>query len=194
MSSSPLYLAIVAVWILVLVPMLLRRDAADPAADGLRREPAEGGAGGTSHETADTEPSENAETEAEHAARAEPPPVVPRPARVSRARIIARRRRRTSVLALLLLGTGAAVALGLGPWWVLVPPVLLMAGHLVLLREAAKADAERRAAEAARRRRARQRARRRAEAARRARVVGLAKRRNQVYDQYTDAQRRAAGD
>ncbi|HLU97750.1 MAG TPA: hypothetical protein VKZ89_12990 [Thermobifida alba] len=188
MSSSPLYLAIVAVWILVLVPMLLRRDAADPAADGLRRDHAEDEASGSS-----TGESGTAEPEVEHVTHAEPPPVLPRPARVGRARIIARRRRRTSALALLLLATGAAVVMDLGPWWVLVPPVLLMAGHLVLLREAAKADAERRAALQARRR-ALRRARRVAEAARQAEVVELTDRRNQVYDQYTDAQRRAAGD
>ncbi|GAA3979162.1 hypothetical protein FOF52_19655 [Thermobifida alba] len=185
MSSSPLYLAIVAVWILVLVPMLLRRDAADPAADGLRRDQAE--------DEASNGEAGTAEPEVEHVTHAEPPPVLPRPARVSRARIIARRRRRTSALALLLLATGAAVVMGLGPWWVLAPPVLLMAGHLVLLREAAKADAEQRAARQARRR-ALRRARRSAEAARQAEVVELTDRRNQVYDQYTDAQRRAAGD
>jgi len=190
-SSSPLYLAIVAVWILVLVPMLLRRDAADPDAEGLRRDLVDEELSEASGGEGEAEDEEDTEPDAEHAARAEPPPVAPRPYRVSRARIIARRRRRTAALALLLVGTGIAVAAGLGPWWVLVPPVLLMAGHVVLLREAAKADAERRAAMMARRQ-ARQRARRSAEAARRARVVEL--KRNQVYDQYTDAQRRAAGD
>ncbi|MEY9213864.1 hypothetical protein NI17_022580 [Thermobifida halotolerans] len=212
MSSSPLYLAIVAVWILVLVPMLLRRDAADPAADGLRRDPVEDGEAGDgpdgeseAAEATGEVPEDDAvaETDVEHSShrsvthttRSEPPPVVTRPVRASRARIIARRRRRTSGLVLLLLATGVAVAVDLGPWWVLVPPAVLMAGHLALLREAARADAERRAAELARRRRReRTRARRAADAARQAEIVEITDRRNQVYDQYTDAQRRAAGD
>ncbi|MGV2386150.1 MAG UNVERIFIED_CONTAM: hypothetical protein LOD86_12915, partial [Thermobifida fusca] len=132
MSSSPLYLAIVAVWILVLVPMLLRRDAADPDAEGLRRDLVDEELSEASGGEGEAEDEEDTEPDAEHAARAEPPPVAPRPYRVSRARIIARRRRRTAALALLLVGTGIAVAAGLGPWWVLVPPVLLMAGHGVL--------------------------------------------------------------
>ena len=85
------------------------------------------------------------------------------------------------------------MVLGLGPWWVLAPPGLLLSGHLVLLREAAKADAERRAAELRRRRAAEIRARR-AAAAREAEIVELMSRRDQVYDQYTDAHLRAAGD
>ncbi|TDQ44268.1 divisome protein SepX/GlpR [Actinorugispora endophytica] len=219
MSSSPLYLAIVVVWILVLVPMLLRRDAADPAAGGLRRgpaaddesdavpddeyEPVEYDAG-----TGDEEPDRTAGSRrdrtgetgddggsVEHEA-ASAPYFFEEPVRVSRARVIARRRRRTSGLVLLLAATGAAVGMGLGPWWVLVPPALLLLGHLVLLREAAKADAEQRAAEREHRRREEAARARRAEeeAAREAEIIELANRRNQVYDQYADAQLRAAGD
>ncbi|MUL42325.1 hypothetical protein FZ103_14235 [Streptomonospora sp. PA3] len=239
MSSSPLYLAIVVVWLIVLVPMLLRRDAAvdhedgaeldadldadlgaDPDADAA--EDADGDPAANDADPADTErtgtgagapegrgdavpeadsmersapvrePEEDSEYEETAVYSAAPPP---RP-RVSRAKVIARRRRRTFGLTALLVLSGAGVAAGLGPWWVLAPPAVLLAGHLVLLREAAKADAERRAAEARRRRRLAElrRAREEARAAREAQVIELMERRNQVYDQYTDAHQRAAGD
>ncbi|MFW5416229.1 hypothetical protein J0910_06350 [Nocardiopsis sp. CNT-189] len=253
MNSSALYLAIVVVWLVVLVPMLLRRDAADPdpaaldrsdprAADpgpdedgeedgdaraegypggaddadydeylpgpgadggggpapayrdGAGREPAAGGDGFDPFDPF-TDPGEDPDGPLEE----EP---CPRPAApsVSRARVIARRRRRTSGLGGLLAATAVAVALDLGPWWVLVPPVLLFGGHLVLLREAAKADAERRAAleeqrRAELRRARREEAARRAEEERGADVVDLpAPRGQEVYDQYTDAHQRAVGD
>ncbi|RNL82870.1 divisome protein SepX/GlpR [Halostreptopolyspora alba] len=247
MGSSPLYLAIVVVWLIVLVPMLLRRDTADPVigpvrrteqggvpseddedldeeaaefedldeedqadehddefgpapAPTRRRAPRGGGAGveaGTARRPDGPAP-RGADDDASDTAvftRSEPVPP-PARARVSRARVIARRRRRTSGLVLLLVGTGIAVSLGLGPWWVLAPPAVLLLGHLALLREAAKIDAERRVAEARYRQRLRAdaHARRDAEAAREAEVIELMSRRNQVYDQYEDAQLRAAGD
>ncbi|WP_444961307.1 divisome protein SepX/GlpR [Nocardiopsis sp. M1B1] len=211
MSSSPLYLAIVVVWLIVLVPMLLRKDP-----DTFHEDPRE------DDEPAETEAREDAEGRAEDpdatetqvlrrddydTAPADAPAHggdAPRPGRYRaesgpRARVIARRRRRTTTLTLVNAATLVAVALGLGPWWVAAPPVLLFAGHLVLLREAAKADAERR--EAARRahrrevlRARRDEAERRREAEREAEVIALKERRSQVYDQYADARLRAAGD
>ncbi|MBV2361995.1 hypothetical protein ACFPZ0_03865 [Streptomonospora nanhaiensis] len=223
MSSSPLYLAIVVVWLIVLVPMLLRRDPAPDHDDQVEYdEPVGGEAGAQDGAEAPAEdsapeaahPGEDADdrapaaedtgavfdtdVEAHHASGPLPEPAVGReplpPPRARRARVIARRRRRTTVLVALLGLSGAGVAAGLGPWWVLVPPTVLLLGHLVLLREAAKADAERRAAEERRRRRLERIRRARAEAAREAEVIELMERRNQVYDQYTDAQLRAAGD
>jgi hypothetical protein len=48
MSSSPLYLAIVVVWLIVLVPMLLRKDCINGFVGGI--EPSYmGGAHGFSH-------------------------------------------------------------------------------------------------------------------------------------------------
>lgn len=211
MSSSPLYLAIVVVWLIVLVPMLLRKDP-----DTFHEDPRE------DDEPAETEAREDAEGRAEDPDATEtqvlrrddydtapadapaPGGDAPRPGRYRaesgpRARVIARRRRRTTTLTLVNAATLVAVALGLGPWWVAAPPVLLFAGHLVLLREAAKADAERR--EAARRahrrevlRARRDEAERRREAEREAEVIALKERRSQVYDQYADARLRAAGD
>ncbi|GAA4894112.1 divisome protein SepX/GlpR [Streptomonospora salina] len=261
MSSSPLYLAIVVVWLIVLVPMLLRRDSAgqyeddadldaefddggqDPADDGAEADIGEDGADEGSEDAAGTraeeaapaderdrapgsedddvhrarsarrtaapeptrklerpdarDPLDEAESDEEAAMEAAPPPA-PRPP-VTRATVIARRRRRTSGLTALLVLAGVGVATGLGPWWVLAPPAVLLVGHVALLREAAKADADRRAAELRRRRRAAElrrarEAREEARAARRAQVIELMERRKEVYDQYTDAHQRAAGD
>jgi hypothetical protein len=267
MSSAPLYLAIVVVWLIVLVPMLLRRDPVDPdldldhdgldddldaadddpdrtlddapragtATDGpggayrpgitaaddddpdrtvvLRRPGAVGGPVGRAATDPDAHDDHHDRDGAgggdidaggvshgvpadDHGAvafgRSEGLPPRPRP---SRARVIARRRRRTTGLTALLAATSVAVALGLGPWWVLVPPAGLLFGHLVLLREAAKADRELRAAEQRRaRHRAQERSRRAAEAAREAEIIEFTGRTDQVYDQYTDAQQRAVGD
>lgn len=218
MSSSPLYLAIVVVWLIVLVPMLLRKDSVDTAHEDQRHADEEA-------ETPDGEgfedgPESDAEDEdtpdlseprnahhgehgdgsvdaSETAEEVRPPRRYRAPE--SRARIIARRRRRTSSLTLLNVATVAAVTFGLGPWWVIAPPVLLFVGHLTLLREAAKADAEHRRALLRARRRMALRARRaeeerRRDAERKAEVIAFKERRNQVYDQYADARLRAVGD
>ncbi|WP_047870298.1 hypothetical protein [Nocardiopsis sp. RV163] len=211
MSSSPLYLTIVVVWLIVLVPMLLRKDPdtfhEDPREEG---EPAEAEARDDTGERAqgpDATETRVLRRDDYDTAPAEAPAHggdSPRPGRYRaesgpRARVIARRRRRTTTLTLVNAATLVAVALGLGPWWVAVPPVLLFAGHLALLREAAKADAERREAALRARRREVLRARRdeaerRREAEREAEVIALKERRSQVYDQYADARLRAAGD
>lgn len=230
MSSSPLYLAIVVVWLIVLVPMLLRKDSVDTVPEDVRREDeaevpeadeadesdveSEHAAEGLSGDSDDTDDPDATETqviprpavsgehmsEEEAPARSRPvPEPVARSSREPRSRVIARRRRRTTVLTLLNVATIVAVAFGLGPWWVIAPPVLLLAGHMVLLREAAKADAELREAQARARRRALARARRAEaeearEAEREAEVIAFIERRSQVYDQYADARLRAAGD
>ncbi|MGW5413606.1 hypothetical protein [Actinomadura geliboluensis] len=112
MSSTVLYLAIVAVWAVVLVPMWLRRDT---EASGISR---------LLHKR-DDEAEEPEETAAPEPRR-----------RVTRATVIARRRRRTTGLAALLVTAGAVVASGVAPWWVTLPPAALLAGHLALLRVA----------------------------------------------------------
>ena len=198
MGSSPLYLAIVVVWLIVLVPMLLRKDAVDAVLDEPQRGDEDSGAEADA-EDADAERTDGGGSASAGAYVAEPAPPFTAPVRERRSRVIARRRRRTTVLVLLTVGTAIAVAFGLGPWWVTAPPVLLLSGHLVLLREAAKADAEHREAALRARRRAASQARRRAEqqereAEREAEIIALRDRRNQVYDQYADARLRAAGD
>jgi hypothetical protein len=73
-----------------------------------------------------------------------------------RARVVRGRRR---MLWMLLVLTGIAVGLaylGLAAWWIVVPPVILLFGYLLLLREAARADAEARERAAVLGRRARE--------------------------------------
>lgn len=201
MSSSPLYLAIVVVWLIVLVPMLLRKDSiAEAAADEPRREDGEVEEDLEDEEAAETQVLRRGEHGIPEPVADEPDmPGVPDSGREPRGRVIARRRRRTSALVALNVATVVAVSLGLGPWWVLVPPILLLAGHVALLREAAKADAEHRMAVRRARRREALRARREAEERRRdaereAEVIAFKERRSNVYDQYADARMRAAGD
>jgi hypothetical protein len=97
-----------------------------------------------------------------------PPPLTPEE---SRRRMLAARRR---LLGMLVLLEGAAVALAvlkLAALWVVIPPSVMLTGYMLLLREAAHADAEqarRDLEEAQARARARERARARARAAQRA--------------------------
>ena len=114
---------------------------------------------------------EHAQTPARELAEEEeapPPPLTPEE---SRRRMLAARRR---LLGMLILLEGAAVSLavlGLAALWVVIPPSVMLTGYLLLLREAAHADAEqaKRDLEAAQARaRARERARAQAQAAKRA--------------------------
>jgi hypothetical protein len=196
MSSAVLYLAIVAVWGIVLVPMWLRRDG-EGITRLLRR-----GEFPDAVITSEVEPASEVSSEAEAFEEA---PRVRRTGGAGRAAVIARRRRRTLGLTLLVIAATVVVVLGLTPWWFVAPPAGLLIGHLSLLRVAVKMDsvrqAEARAAAAARAVEARRRreaieareAREAEEASRTAEVIELpGLQREEVYDQYTD--RRAVGD
>jgi hypothetical protein len=193
MSSAVLYLAIVAVWGIVLVPMWLRRDG-----DGIGR---------LLHRRSDAdEPIPHTTDDDVVAFEETAEPLAPaRRRRASRGAVIARRRRRTLGLSLLTLTAIIATALQLAPWWFMIPPALLLTGHLSLLRVAVSMDHARRqerrraaAIHAAQLRRAQEEheaeeAREAEEAARSAEVIELPSwAREEVYDQYTDL--RAVGD
>jgi hypothetical protein len=199
MSSALLYLAIVAVWGVVLVPMWLRRDGSrtrnrrlDEDADTLVETPSDDA---ETVEGADEAPPEDVVLPAQATRRAAH-------RRASRAAVIARRRRRTVGLILLGLTAVATVVAGVTPWWFTLPPAGLLVGHLTLLRIAVKMDAERRrvrrvarlrAIEAERRARAEEEARLARDAQRSAEVIAMPERpQEEVYDQYTD--QRAVGD
>ena len=145
MSSAILYLAIVAIWACVLIPRWLRRDSARGASAPVAALPPD-------LIEADADAGEDAPADAEEAVDADeaPPPMhapvrarEPLSAAESRRRMLAARRR----LLLMLIGLeGAAIALavlGLAAMWVVVPPSVMLIGYLLLLREAAQADAER---------------------------------------------------
>jgi hypothetical protein len=193
MSSAVLYLAIVVVWGIVLVPMWLRRDG-----DGIGR---------LLHRRGDAdEPIPQTPDDDVVAFEETAEPLAPaRRRRVSRGAVIARRRRRTLGLSLLTVTAIIATAVQVAPWWFVIPPALLITGHLSLLRVAVSMDHARRqqrrraaAIRAAQLRRAQEEheaeeARETEEAARSAEVIELpAWAREEVYDQYTDL--RAVGD
>jgi hypothetical protein len=127
------------------------------------------------------------------------------------AHVLRARRRMLSLLIVITVATMGAAYVGFTPWWTTIPPFLMLAGYLMLLREAARADAERAQGWAEARGRA-LRAARAAELARqqpgRAQPVATAQPTAQIinlstlaaqyddspYDQYADAEIRAVGD
>jgi hypothetical protein len=139
LSSAILYLAIVAIWACVLIPRWLRRDSARGASAPVAAEPAvaaepDAEADGDAREAAD-----GTDEAPQYPARF----AEPLSAEESRRRMLAARRR----LLLMLFGLEAAAIalafLGLAAAWVVVPPSIMLVGYLLLLREAAQADAER---------------------------------------------------
>jgi hypothetical protein len=141
-----------------------------------------------------------------------------------RARMVRSRRRMLWLLLVLTVVGIALTYLQLASWWIIIPPLALLGGYLMLLREAAHADAEareRRAAEHATETAADRAGRARtarpspspaqappahapaaqspaaatAETGPRAAVIDLSEHVNdQLYDQYADAKLRAVGD
>ena len=116
------------------------------------------------------------------------------------------------MLVALSVASGVLAGARMAAWWVIVPPSVMLLSYLLLLREAAKADAERR--EIARYRMAREAAERGSAPVAHvtpvapvgvAAPVGAAAKiiaflpppesvEEQIYDQYTDAKLRAVGD
>lgn len=77
---------------------------------------------------------------------ADGPPAAARPAPAHakrRARVLRARRRMLAAVALIAAATTALAVLHVTPLWVVIPPALMLAGFLVLLREAAHTDAQR---------------------------------------------------
>lgn len=124
----------------------------------------------------------------------------------------ARRRTLTMLIAIAIAAIGAAF-IGLTPWWTSIPPFVLLGMYLLVLREAAHADAERahswaeaqartaaaRAAQAAQLERERAREPQAAPPPEpTAEIINIsamaAEARDQLYDQYADAEIRAVGD
>jgi len=164
LSSAILYVAIVAIWACVLIPRWLRHDSAMPSY-------------GTAPETApslvaegDAVPDAAGFDERDVPPEADdaPSPLTPKE---SRQRMLTARRRLLITLLALEIAACAFVLLSMAAVWVAIPPSVMLFGYLMLLREAAHADAEhaRREEEAAyARARAHARARARAQAAQRA--------------------------
>lgn len=117
----------------------------------------------------------------------------------SRARVIARRRRRLFGISLLFLAAVVLAVSRLAPSWVIAPPTVLLLCYLAVLRAAGQIDAERRQSLAAARTddAPPHRPEPVAEPDDDAEVIPLApeaRRGDEPYDQYTDANLRAVGD
>jgi len=162
MSSAILYLAIIAIWAGVLIPRWLKRDSARGAAasespvaafapeydgaepDGTGLDGA--GLGGAEPDEAELDGAQldGARADAPGAAGAASPSSGGSPVSHEEARqriLKARRRMLWMMLGLTAVG-GALAGTGLAAWWVIAPPTVMLAGYLLVLREAAKSDAE----------------------------------------------------
>ncbi|MEV4248524.1 hypothetical protein AB0J63_34570 [Streptosporangium canum] len=193
MSSALLYLAIVIMWLCVLVPMWLRRDRPTFAEPDKGAEPY----------VPDEQPIEDeaSDTRSDLTTESRPPRASDGRRRAEqrrRALQVAKRRRLTFWCTLLLLASVVTAAVQIIPWWGVAPSVVLLGTYLAILRVSVQIDVEqRRAAAQARAERAR-RARRRAarlEAQQPvAEIIDLAAHRDEIFDQYAEAPRRAVGD
>ena len=87
-----------------------------------------------------------AESRAAEPRAAEPRADVPggRPREQDHKRVVSARRRLLSMLLVLAIGSGWLAYTKMAAWWVVVPPTIMLLGYLGMLREASKADAERR--------------------------------------------------
>jgi hypothetical protein len=217
-SSSFLFVGIVAVWALFLVPRWLRRQQAQPqvevdvevdvefaggyGADAADQDAAAGYAGTSYARTsyaraASASDGYAAETQLDDGAA----PARSSRAPLSRSRVLQARRRLLTMIVLLTAAAAACTVLKLTSWWVCIPPAGMLGSYLLLLREAALADAEqarRRAAMEFRLETARQRAQAAAmeiDAQPSAQIIDISARvGDQLYDQYADATVRAVGD
>jgi hypothetical protein len=202
LSSAILYLAIVGIWALVLVPRWLRPSRASGTLESNLAEPM---AASPPEDLAAIADDEDGEEDMAGGQSAAPPSPAERRARVLRAR-----RRMLVTLIVLTAGAAAITAVHLAASWVVIPPALMLAGFVLLLREAARSDTERSRAAASRlSREASTRARTgpgtqrqpagpadpdRAEAPS-AKIIDISARvGDQLYDQYADAEVRAVGD
>src|SRR5487761_692815 len=145
MSSAILYLAIVAIWACVLIPRWLRRDSARgvappaAAAPPVLAEPDAGTEDGTPADADGAVEADEAPRRISAFGRAAEPPS----AEESRRRMLAARRRLLLMLIGLEIAAIALAVLRLAAVWVVIPPSIMLIGYVLLLREAAQADAER---------------------------------------------------
>jgi hypothetical protein len=188
-SSAILYIAIVAIWAFVLIPRWLRRPHL---------------LGGENDNPVDTEQTDAEVPAAEDAGQDRAPERRPQrigrsgtARRSSRPKVLQARRRLLTTLLTLMVVAAVCTYLKLSSWWVCVPPAGMLGIYLLLLREAALADAEQarwRAAEDQRIQAARHRVLAETEE-HSAQIIDISARLgDQLYDQYADATIRAVGD
>lgn len=160
MSSAILYLAIVAIWAVVLVPRWLHPRAAPPqpvpvpaeSPDAELRPDAPGQDAGvaqavsTGGPDAPGAPEAGADVSGEDARDGEAAPetevAAPSPALRRAEMLKARRRLLIALIALTGIALGLVVT-GIEAYWIVIPPAVLLTGYVALLREFAHIDAER---------------------------------------------------
>jgi hypothetical protein len=140
LSSAILYLAIVAIWAIVLVPRWLRPPQASGTLESNLAEPvaaspledlaeAEEDGGGDGVPASGTQEADGGQAS---------PPAAGR-----RERVLQARRRMLVTLTGITAGAAAIALVHLAAPWVVIPPAVMLAGFVLLLREAARSDAER---------------------------------------------------
>jgi hypothetical protein len=171
LSSAILYLAIVAIWAVVLVPRWLRpsrtsgtleSNLAEPVEASPQGDLADAGVDEVDEEGEEDSPAGSPEADSGQAERgSRVPPRLQQeqeagpagPAEAGRrARILQARRRTLTTLIVLTAGAVAIAMTHLAAWWVTIPPLVMLAGFVLLLREAARTDAGHVRAAASRRR------------------------------------------
>jgi len=222
LSGAILYLAIVAIWAVVLVPRWLRPRPAPPQpvpvpvedADASRPDLADPDQDAAAAWTASAGGPDTQSEQAPDDAGGAPAEAGPSPA--SRRPEVVKARRR--LLATLITLTVIAVALAVtrvDAYWIAIPPAALLSGYLLLLRKFTQIDAERARREARIRRDARVRTAQEPSTSQipgtgapdhgsaldappapgTAEIIDISGRiGDQVYDQYADAANRAVGD
>jgi hypothetical protein len=141
-SSAILYGAIVVIWAGVLIPRWLRRESpSEVAADVETPAPV------MAKDSERQRPAVAPDVPESPAAPASEPPLG---RDEERARVLAARRRLLGMLLALAVGAAILAMTRLAAWWVVLPPAVMLLGYIALLREASKADAERRVVHAAR--------------------------------------------
>ena len=202
MSSAILYLAIVGIWALVLVPRWLRPSRSSGTlesnlAEPMVASPPEDLAGAAE------------DGDGEEDLPGDQSPAQP-PAAERRARVLQARRRMLVTLIVLTAGAAAIAAAHLAAKWVVIPPALMLAGFVLLLRAATRIDTERARAAASRpghgagtqarpspgdQRPDARPAEHDPAPAPGAKIIDISSRvGDQLYDQYADAEVRAVGD
>jgi hypothetical protein len=138
LSSAILYLAIVAIWGVVLVPRWLRPPQASGTLESNLAEPVDASPledlAGAEEDAGGGEGLPHPGAQADAGARATPP-VAER-----RARILQARRRMLVTLTVLTAGAVGIAVTRLAASWVVIPPVVMLAGFVLLLRAAARID------------------------------------------------------
>jgi hypothetical protein len=141
LSSAILYLAIVAIWAIVLVPRWLRPPQASGTLESNLAEPVDASPiedlAGADEDPGGGEGLPHPGAQAAGGGR-DGPLVADR-----RARILQARRRMLMTLTVLTAGAVGIAVTRLAASWVVIPPAVMLAGFVLLLREAARIDTER---------------------------------------------------